>query len=218
MSIINILDDLRSFFATLFAGERIDVLFPGTFFIFSIAIILTFWIVFGKIKKMSFIKIMLIIFGNCEYLYYFTLKHLPIEFLKSDIEVIKRDGMIFGQFWYPFFQIDSLSLIIKLYLNDFIFLFVFGFISTICYKDLIKLYRFILYNIGVIIFEIIFVLFNNLFHQGLCDTYDLSLIVIESLAMIMGYALAKIIINLNIGIYNKIHATKSPTKIEASII
>lgn len=218
MSIISILDDMHSFFVTLLAGEKIDVLFPGTFFGFAILMITAFWIVFGKLKNNNSIKTLLIIIGNYIYIYYFTLKHFPLEFLNSDIEIIKREGMLFGQFWYPFYQMDNLLSILNIYLSDFIFLLAFGFVFAICFKPLNKFWKFLIFDVSVIIFEILFVLINNICHRGLCDTYDLSLIVIEIPAMLIGYILAKIIIKLNLNLYHKFQVKKISTRTEASIL
>lgn len=218
MNIITIFEDLHDFFATLLAGEKIDVLFPGAFFVFAAIIIAAFWIVFGKLKKNNSVKTLLIIISNFIYLYYFTLKHFPIDFYSSDIEITKREGMLFGQLWYPFYQMDNFYMIIKLYLSDFIFLLVFGFLLTICFKALNNFGKFLILDFSIIIFEIIFVLLNNLFHRGLVEAYDLTLIFIEVIAMAIGYALAKIIIKLNKDIYDKLHVKKFPEKTRASII
>ena len=75
-----------------------------------------------------------------------------------------------------------------------------------------------IFDVSVIIFEILFVLINNICHRGLCDTYDLSLIVIEIPAMLIGYILAKIIIKLNLNLYHKLQAKKISTRTEASIL
>ncbi len=211
---MSIIEDFHAFLTSLIQGDGIEVIFPGAFFLLALIVAIAVWIVIGKIKSFNNVKITLAAVSCSLYLYYFSLKHFPLELIKSDIPITKRDGMLFGQFWYPFYQFESFLDVVSVYANDFIFLLVFGFLVTITFKSFKKLCRFLILDVSVVAFEMIFVLANNLCHSGLCDSYDLSLVIIEIPAMLLGYLLALIVISLNKSIYERLHKSKQSGTLE----
>lgn len=220
MSIISIIKDFHLLLASLISGEGIDVIFPGAFFVTIGAVCIIVQTAFGIHRKCKGIKISLSIMCSLLYLYYFTLKHLPIDFVKSNIEFSKRDGMLFGQFWYPFYQMSALKItdIINIYISDFIFMLAFAFLATLCFKPLVKFSRFIILDVSIVLFEIVFVLVNNVCHGGVYETYDLGCAIIDVPAMLVGWLLAIVVIKLNKGLYEKLQAKKEKTKISENII
>lgn len=212
MGIIAMFKDTYSLIRTIIAGDRIDVLWGGE--IRLLCLIITVFLCIKAYKKGSINILKAIMITVTVYLYiYLMMPNIgQIKFEPDNFGFLLGydDGVVFGQFWRPFYLMESLSEILDIYKTQMCYYMLITFIFTITYKRLYKLWQFFVFYIGTFGWIIIVILLKNQYHNGASVIFDLGIPIVLLPAMLAGWGLARILIALNRSKYDKLQAAGRP--------
>ena len=186
------------FLKPLVGGEKIDIITGGAFMLCLLVLLTLFLVIFKKKLRYKPVKIAGIYISLIAYASYFSFQYLPIVLTNPAFEY--NEMLVFGQMWPPLFQMNlfrDFLTIVQIYLKPFALILLFAFAMTLTFKLMRKIHAMAVLYAAITVFEIGFVVVQNLIKGGLALTYDMTIPFVEILAFAVGFLLARLFIKLS---------------------
>lgn len=204
MKITSVFTDVYSFLRSLLAGDSIDTLFGGELWALCILISAAVFYILHKKQRLGGIKALLAWLTVAAFSYYYIDAVSPITFSAKGQPFGSFEGTYFSIFWKPFYDFTSVGQVFGVYWSSMVFFLIMGFAAALVFRFAYRLQGFAVFAAGSELFYIAAILTEDLIFGGVIRRIDLSLPILCLPMMFLGWGLARLMIHLNRGIYDRI--------------